>query len=118
MFEVLDRWFNDDAFGGCIFINTAAEFPDPRDPVHQAAAAHKRQNRLEYVDLATRAGLRDPEAFADGYTALVEGALILRQTHGRNDAARVVKPFAEFLLREHAAEASSSTKSGPTRRRR
>ena len=39
LFDVLDLWFNDPKFGGCLFINTAAEFPNPHDPIHQAAAA-------------------------------------------------------------------------------
>src|SRR3954466_2292191 len=35
MFDVMDDWFNRPDFGGCIFINAAAEFVDPNDPVHQ-----------------------------------------------------------------------------------
>jgi AcrR family transcriptional regulator len=47
-FDVMDVWFNDPNFGGCIFINAAAEFPDPRDPVHQAAARHKKRTRDQF----------------------------------------------------------------------
>ena len=43
-----------------MFINTAAEFPNPNDPVHKAAAAHKRKNRDIFRDLAGRAGARAP----------------------------------------------------------
>src|SRR3954471_6967599 len=39
--EVLHLWFTAPDFHGCMFLNTAIEFPDPRDPVHQAAAAYK-----------------------------------------------------------------------------
>ncbi len=100
-FDVLDLWFNDPDFGGCIFINTAAEFPNPHDPVHEAAAAHKRRNRDAVRDLARRAGADDPETFADQYTMLLEGTLILRQVHGRNDAARVARLTVERLIDEH-----------------
>ena len=100
MFDVMDVWFNDPDFHGCMFMNTAAEFPNPHDPVHQAAAAHRRQSRDHWRDLARAAGAQGAaaESFADCYAALVEGALILRQTHGRNDAARVVRPAAEQLI--------------------
>ena len=81
-----------------MFLNTAAEFPNPHDPVHKAAAAHKLANRDHFRDLARRAGIADPEAFADAYTALMEGTLILRQVHGRNDAARAIRPAVERLL--------------------
>src|SRR5438034_2756008 len=52
LFDVLDEWFNAPDFRGCMFINTAAEFPNPHDPVHQAAAAHKRRCRDDWRDLA------------------------------------------------------------------
>jgi AcrR family transcriptional regulator len=108
VFDVLDRWFNDPSFGGCIFINAAAEFPDPNDPVHKAAARHKQRNRDQYRELARAGGAKDPEAFADLYTAMVEGTLILRHVHGRNDAARLTRPMVERLIEEHlgAREAS------------
>lgn len=100
-FDVMERWFTDPTFRGCIFINTAAEFPDRNDPIHLAAARHKRENRNQFRDLAAQAGAGDPEAFADQFTALVEGTLVLRQVHDRDDAARVVRPAAEALLRAH-----------------
>ncbi len=103
-FDVLDVWFNSPDFRGCQFINAAAEFPNPNDPVHAVAAAHKRKNRDSFRDLATAAGSTDPESFADRYTALVEGTLILRQVHGRNDAARVIKPAVESLVSEALSE--------------
>ncbi|MBI1337395.1 MAG: TetR family transcriptional regulator [Phycisphaera sp.] len=115
LFDVFDRWFNDPSFRGCIFINTAAEFPNPHDPVHQAAAEHKRRNRDMARDQAAQIGLRDPEAFADQYSALVEGTLILRQVHGRNDAARVIRPAVEALIDSHTATA---TKAKTKKRRR
>jgi AcrR family transcriptional regulator len=103
MLDVLDLWFNDPDFGGCMFLNTAVEFPNPNDPVHQAAAAYKRRTRDHMRDLALAAGAeaKGAETFADCYAALFEGALVLRQTHGRNDAARAVRPAAEQLMRTY-----------------
>ena len=108
MLDVMDLWFNDPEFHGCMFMNTAAEFPNPHDPVHQAAAAHRRRSRDHYRDLAQAAGAEAPgaETFADCFTALIEGALILRQTHGRNDAARVVRPAVEQLIRAYLPDAA------------
>ena len=97
-FDVLNVWFNSPDFRGCQFINAAAEFPNPHDPVHAVAAEHKRKNRDLFRDLAASAGIVEPESFADQYTALLEGTLILRQVHGRNDAARVIKPAVESLI--------------------
>jgi AcrR family transcriptional regulator len=101
MFDLMDRWFNEPEFRGCLFINVAAEFPDPDDPVHRAAAAYKKAQRDAWRDLAARLGSADAEAFADGFSVLVEGTLILRHVHGRNDAARVSRPLAEALVDHH-----------------
>jgi len=97
-FDVLDAWFTSPDFQGCQFINAAAEFPNPHDPVHAVAAEHKRKNRDFFRDLAQAAQAADPESFADQFTALVEGTLILRQVHGRDDAARTIKPAAAALI--------------------
>jgi AcrR family transcriptional regulator len=99
-FDVLDIWFNAPDFRGCQFINAASEFPNPNDPVHAVAAEHKRKNRDFFRDLAARAGAADPESFADRYTALVEGTLVLRHVHGRDDAAKVIRPAVESLVAE------------------
>ena len=100
VFDVLDLWFADPDFRGCMFMNAAAEFPDPNDPVHQAALARRRSARESYRALARAAGADAAvaETFADCYTALVEGTLILRQTHRRDDAARAVRPAARQLI--------------------
>ncbi|MBX3365350.1 MAG: TetR/AcrR family transcriptional regulator [Phycisphaeraceae bacterium] len=99
-YDVLDLWFNDPDFRGCLFINSAAEFPNPHDPIHRVAAEHKRRVRDHFRSLAALAGVTEPEAFADRYTALFEGTLVLRQVHDRNDAARVMKPAVEQMLRD------------------
>lgn len=99
-FDVLDQWFNTDDFGGCLFINAAAEFPNPNDPVHQAAAQHKLETYQWYLSLATKAGAKNPTAFADQYALLLEGALIMRQVLGRNDAAQLARQMVVKLIAE------------------
>jgi AcrR family transcriptional regulator len=100
MFDVLDEWFNAPDYRGCLFLNTATEFPNPNDPVHQAAAAHQLKLRNNFRDLAKQAGAQADaaETFADCFTALVQGALVLRHTQARNDAARVVRPAVQQLI--------------------
>ena len=105
-FDVLDVWFNDPDFRGCQFINAAAEFPNPHDPVHSVAAEHKRKNRDFFRDLADVSGAADSESFADRYTALVEGTLVLRQVHGRDDAAKVIKPAVEAMVADELSKSA------------
>jgi len=100
LLDVVDIWFNDPQFRGCLFINAATEFPNPNDPIHQAAAEHKRATRDQVRDMAAAAGADDPETFADIYTMLLEGVFILRHVHNRDDAARMAKPQFERLIAE------------------
>lgn len=105
--DIMDLLFNDPCFHGCQFINAAAEFPNPNDPIHKAAAAHKIATRDLIRDLGRAAGAKDPEAFADAYTLLLEGTLILRQAHDRDDAAKVARPVFMKLMDDHLGPASS-----------
>jgi AcrR family transcriptional regulator len=109
LFDVLDVWFNDAEFGGCMFLNVASEFPNPHDPVHRAAARHKLANRELVRGLAARAGARDPDAFADRFMIAFEGALVLRQVYHRNDAARAARPLIESLIAEHVPASGSGS---------
>lgn len=119
-FDVLDVWFNDPSFGGCLFINAAAEFPNPHDPVHIIAAEHKRRTRDQFRDLAAIAGATDADRFADLYAMLIEGTLILRQVHLRDDAAKVARSEAERLVNAFipAEKPSRSTRRQAPHRRR
>ncbi len=116
--DLFDFLFNDPDYHGCMFNNAAAEFPNPRDPVHQAAAAHKKKLRDHFRDLANAAGadVTAAETFADCFTALIEGALILRQTQGRNDAARAVRPAVEQLMVAYLPKMPPSTAAAKRRR--
>ena len=100
MLDVMDLWFNDPDFGGCMFTSAANEFPNPHDPIHQAAATYKRRIRDHWQSVAERAGAKPQAAntFADCYTALIEGALAMRQTQGRNDAAKAIRPAVQQLM--------------------
>ncbi|MBW1758415.1 MAG: TetR/AcrR family transcriptional regulator [Deltaproteobacteria bacterium] len=98
MFDVLDLAFNEPSFQGCHFINAAAEFPNPHDPVHRAAARHKQISHQWFRELADRAGATRSSEFADAYAMLFEGVLVIRQVHARADVARAAGPHVRRLL--------------------
>jgi len=100
-FDIAEVWFTSPDFRGCMFVNTVAEFPNRNDPVHKAAAAHKQATRDHCRDLARDAGATDPEGFADQFTALFEGTLILRHAHDRDDAVEAVRPALDALFTAH-----------------
>jgi AcrR family transcriptional regulator len=101
LFDVLDDYFNDPAFRGCIFINAAAEFVNACDPAHQAAAAHVHA-LLQFIhDLALAAGADDPQFLAEQLTLLIEGAIVLRHVTANPRAAEIGRINAHALLDHH-----------------
>ena len=102
LFDVLDTWFKAKAtappFFGCTFINAAAEFSDPDDPVHRQAADHKAKLCAYVTELATAAGADEPEPLARDLLLLMDGAIVGAQVTGDRDAALRAKALAAIVL--------------------
>ncbi|MCX4749841.1 TetR/AcrR family transcriptional regulator [Kitasatospora sp. NBC_01287] len=63
-------------FRGCPFINAAAEYPDPANPVARAVAEHRAWLRSLLAELLTGAGAADAERKADILVLLRDGAMV------------------------------------------
>lgn len=63
-------------FRGCAFINAAAEYPDPHDPVRLAVAAHREWMTGFFAGIAERAGVRDAGSVANQLMILRDGAMV------------------------------------------
>jgi hypothetical protein len=98
IFDVLDQWFTGDDFNGCMFINASAEYSDAANPIHAAAAEHKRMILKYHRDLCVAAGAEDPDRLAMDLTLLGEGAIVWAQTTGDTDVARRARHCAEALV--------------------
>lgn len=101
VWSVWRDWFDDIHFNGCLFIHACSEFPDPNDPCHQAAWANVDALRGIVRDLAEQAGLNDPEAFAQEYGLLMQGAIIMEVIDRRNTAADTAGRVGEMLIERY-----------------
>ncbi len=63
-------------FRGCPFINAAAEFADPGDPVRIAVDAHRGWFLGEFAAIATEAGVADVDAVARQLMLVRDGAMV------------------------------------------
>lgn len=63
-------------FRGCAFINAAAEFADPDDPVRSAVDAHRRWMLDVFAEIAAEAGAEDVDAVARQLMILRDGAMV------------------------------------------
>ena len=98
IFDVLEEWLSSREFSGCAFVNASAEYADRDDPVHRAAAVHKRLMLGYFRDLAAAAGATDADALARQLMLLVEGATVLVQVTGEADVAAEARRAAESLV--------------------
>jgi AcrR family transcriptional regulator len=73
-------------FRGCPFLNAAAEYPDPADPVSRAIVAHRQWLRELVAGLLAEAGAPEPAEDATTLMLLRDGAAM---TAALGDAAAV-----------------------------
>lgn len=75
-FDLYHHYLVKDSWRGCLFVNSAAEFPDSTDPVNLAVTRHKQGIRDNLSALARNAELHDPMAVAEGLFMLLEGTFL------------------------------------------
>lgn len=63
-------------FRGCAFINAAAEFADPQDPVRAVVDEHRQWMLDEFASIATEAGASDAGLTAQQLMILRDGAMV------------------------------------------
>jgi AcrR family transcriptional regulator len=95
-------------FRGCPVHNTNAEFPEQRHPAHRVAAEHFAAVRALLLDLAKRAGARDPRTLADRIELIIDGLNSNAAAHGRHGAAPAAVAFAEEVVRASVRPLSST----------
>jgi AcrR family transcriptional regulator len=93
-------------FRGCPLHNTHAEFRDPDHPAHRVAIDYVNAMRVQFEDLAGRAGARDPRALADRIMLIIEGLNANGAVLGRSGAASEAVTFAEDVVRAATRERS------------
>ena len=97
IFEIFSEWFARDDFEGCAFITSLLEFDDRADPVRQACVVHLANIRAFLCELATAAGVADPERFAAQWHILMKGSIVARH-EGDADAALKAREMGLLLL--------------------
>ena len=99
MFDALVSACRSEGFHGCAFINAAAE-TSAGSEIHARTVEHKAVVRAWVVDLAQRAGARDPQMLARQITLLVDGGLAAGVLDADPAAAEAAKQVAGALVNE------------------
>lgn len=97
MFEIFSEWFAREDFEGCAFITSLLEFDDRADPVRQACVTHLANIRAFVCELATAAGVAEPERFAAQWHILMKGSIVAAH-EGDAEAALKAREMGLLLL--------------------
>jgi AcrR family transcriptional regulator len=97
IFDAFDAWFRRQDFEGCSFINVMLEWADRDHPIGKASVLHLANIRAFLAELATEAGLRDPETFAHSWHILMKGSIVAA-AEGDVDAARRAQAMGRALI--------------------
>lgn len=97
-FDALHEWVNSRKFYGCMFINASAEFPKRADPIHKAAAEHKKLVYDYILSLTKAAGAKDSTGLARHIFLLNEGVIIDAHVSNNKKAAFEAKEAAAKLI--------------------
>jgi AcrR family transcriptional regulator len=100
IFEIFGEWFARPDFEGCSFVTTLLEVTNRDSPVRQASVQHLANIRSYLRDLATEAGVADPDSFAHQWHILMKGSIIAA-AEGDTHAAARARELGMLLLDHH-----------------
>jgi len=98
IFDVIGEWMATPEFRGCAFINAAAEFPLPGNPVLQVTADFYRQFRDYLAGWVKLCGVPQPDILAIQLSLLIEGAIVSEQRQRDSGAITQAKQAARILI--------------------
>ncbi|GAA4243296.1 TetR/AcrR family transcriptional regulator [Dactylosporangium darangshiense] len=96
IYDMLARWFDQDDFRGCMFINSFGELGATAPRVAEIVRAHKANFQARLTEIVAETGA--PASLAPQLAILAEGAQTTAAISGTNDAARQARQAAEVLI--------------------
>jgi AcrR family transcriptional regulator len=100
-FDLLVEDLPDPAYRGCVFVNSAAAFPDPAHPARQVLAAHHDRMLERFEGLAAAAGVSRPAFVARALLLLYDGVKVRGLVDISGAAADDARDAARTLVISH-----------------
>jgi AcrR family transcriptional regulator len=100
IFDIFDEWFRRTDFEGCSFINVLLEMNDRETAIGKASVVHLANIRSIIRQLATEAGLTDPEQFSHSWHILMKGSIVAAG-EGDHEAAKRAQAMGRLLIAQY-----------------
>jgi len=96
IYDMLARWFDQDDFRGCVFINSFGELGATAPRIAQIVRSHKADFQARLAEIVAEVGA--PAYLAPQLAILAEGAQTTAAIAGTNDAAKQARQAAAVLI--------------------
>lgn len=100
IFPVLKKWFGEQGYYGCVFINAVGEHPKDETRLRAITMGHKSLVLSHVAGLARAAGAAKPEFLAHQIGLLMDGAIVAAMVTRDPDVADAAAMAAHALLDE------------------
>ena len=98
VFDFAERWFQQNNFYGCLFINTIGEYSDKGTPIRQICKEYKKLVKGYIHSLCEQAGAKNPQELAEELALLLESATVTAQVLQNPNTAKIAKRAAKALI--------------------
>ncbi|MGV0028954.1 TetR/AcrR family transcriptional regulator [Phormidesmis priestleyi] len=97
-FDVLREWYASPNFRGCPFINAVLEIADASHKAHQVSIDLRESIRQIIMQLATEAGVKNPDFFSRQYLLLIGGASLMATIEQSPEGATFAQTALSVLI--------------------
>jgi AcrR family transcriptional regulator len=109
IFPALKRWFAEERFYGCPFINAVGEHDKDQKQFRTVALRHKKVVLAHIEKLAAEMGTAEPQSLAHQLALLIDGAIVAAMVSGDPRVADTAALAASALLGPSAAKKPKRT---------
>ncbi len=100
VFDVAGKWFAQNNFFGCMFINAIGEYAELDTSIRNVCKEYKSLMHQYLQQLSDQAGAKSPEELADELFLLLEGATVIAQVSQKKNVAKTAKRVASALIED------------------
>jgi AcrR family transcriptional regulator len=98
VFDVVEEWFNNKNFSGCLFVGAMGEYPDEGNPIRRVCQESKGLTLGYIQSLAEKAQLQKADQLSQQLVLLIEGAITMAQVNDSSLCAVRAKEAAKILI--------------------
>lgn len=100
VFDIVEEWFREDDFYGCMFVGAMGEYPDEGTPIRNFCQEAKGLMFGYIKTLVEKTQLQGADQLPEQIVLLLEGAITMAQVNNSSFSAVYAKHAVEVLIRD------------------